>query len=252
MDFLTPFLLFGTTLLLGLRHGIDWDHIAAITDITTSTNNKKESLLLGAMYAVGHGLVIIILGVSAVTIGLKLPDWVDAVMEPFVGITLILLGAYLAFSIIRHGKNVRLKSRWMLIFATLARIYDYIESKITHKHEHSHFHYPQNFGVKTAFLVGVIHGIGAETPSQLLLFVAATGAGGQVFGSLLVFTFVFGLILSNTFISILSVLGIASAKEDSTIYLFLAGITSIFSLIVGTIFLLGDTKILPTIIQSFQ
>jgi high-affinity nickel permease len=26
-----------TGLLLGVRHGIDWDHIAAITDITSST-----------------------------------------------------------------------------------------------------------------------------------------------------------------------------------------------------------------------
>lgn len=26
-----------TGLLLGIRHGIDWDHIAAITDITSTT-----------------------------------------------------------------------------------------------------------------------------------------------------------------------------------------------------------------------
>ena len=29
--------LLSTALLLGIRHGIDWDHIAAITDITSTT-----------------------------------------------------------------------------------------------------------------------------------------------------------------------------------------------------------------------
>src|SRR3989344_9066533 len=95
---LTPFLLFGTTLLLGLRHGIDWDHIAAITDITGSSSNSRQALILGTFYALGHGTVVIFLGLGAVMLGVKLPDWVDTVMEPVVGVTLILLGLYLAFS----------------------------------------------------------------------------------------------------------------------------------------------------------
>lgn len=245
---IAPFLLFGTTLLLGLRHGIDWDHIAAITDITTSTSNKKQSLYLGTMYALGHGTVIITLGLLAVTLGVRMPRWVDRVMEPLVGITLVFLGLYLAFSIIRHGKNIRLRSRWMLIFATFSQIYDFIERKITHKHSHSHFHYPENFGIKTAFSVGIIHGIGAETPTQLLLFIAAAGAGGNVLGSLLVITFVFGLIISNSLIIILSILGIAKAQHDANIYLFLAGVTAVFSLIVGILFLLGKASTLPALL----
>lgn len=247
MQFFTPFLLFGTALLLGLRHGIDWDHIAAITDITTSAKSKRESLLLGLTYAIGHGMVIIILGISAVALGLKLPEWVDAFMEPFVGMTLILLGVYLAFSIIRHGKNVRLRSRWMLLFEWASKIFDYVEHKITHTHTHRHFEYPKNFGIRTAFIVGVIHGIGAETPTQLLLFVAATGAGGRLFGSMLVFTFVIGLIISNTLISVLSIIGVSKINEDTNIYLFLAGVTAVFSFIVGILFLFGNASILPEI-----
>lgn len=136
----------------------------------------------------------------------------------------------------------------MLIFAAVSQVYDYIEHKITHKHSHHHFSYPSNFGIKTALIVGIVHGIGAETPTQLLLFVAAAGAGGQLLGSFLVITFVLGLIVSNSIISILSVLGISKLKEDTSIYLFLAGVTAIFSLIVGTIFLFGKAPILPAIL----
>jgi high-affinity nickel permease len=250
MNILTPFVLFGAALSLGLRHGIDWDHIAAITDITSSTQNKRESLLLGAMYAVGHGVVIVILGISAVALGVRLPTWVDAIMEPFVGITLILLGIYLVFSIFRHGKNVRLRSRWMLLYKAATKIYDAVEQKITHKHSHHHFHYPDKFGLNTAFVVGVVHGIGAETPTQILLFVAASNAGGAWLGSLLVITFVIGLIISNSLISIFSIFGITKAKENANIYLFLAGVTAIFSLVVGSIFLFGKATVLPPIIYT--
>lgn len=242
-----PFFLFGTALLLGLRHGIDWDHIAAITDITTSSENKKQSLILGTMYALGHGTVIVVLGIAAVSLGVNLPGWVDKVMEPIVGITLILLGLYLAFSIIRHGKNLRLRSRWMLIFATIARIYDFVERKITHKHKHSHFHYPDNFGIRSAYLVGVIHGIGAETPTQLLLFVTAAGAGGQFLGNMLVLTFVLGLITSNSLIILLSILGITEAQHNKNLFLFLAGVTAIFSFVVGIFFVTGRATFLPAI-----
>jgi len=242
---LSHFFLFGTALLLGLRHGIDWDHIAAITDITSSAKNWRQSMILGTFYALGHGTVVILLGLTAVLLGVRLPDWVDKIMEPVVGITLIFLSLYLFYSIIRFGKNAKPRSRWMLIFKGIERLYNVIEKKITHKHEQSHFHYPDNFDSKTAIIVGVIHGIGAETPTQLLLFITAAGSGGSAFGSMLVFIFVLGLILSNSLVIILSVLGVAKAKQNNNIYLFLAGITAVFSFIVGILFLTGHTATLP-------
>lgn len=247
MDYIPPFLLFTTTLLLGLRHGIDWDHIAAITDITTSTDNRSHAFWLGTVYVLGHALIIVLFGLLAVNLGVKLPDWIDALMEPFVGFTLLFLGVYLAFSIVRHGRNVHLQSRWMVIFKVASQIYDYIEHKITHKHEHSHFVYPEQFGVKTALIVGMIHGIGAETPTQLLLFIAATGAGGKVVGSFLVLTFVLGLVLSNSIITLVSLLGVAQAKQGSLLYMFLAGVTAVFSILLGCIFVFGSGAILPPI-----
>ncbi len=249
MNIVTPFLLFGTALLLGLRHGVDWDHIAAITDITTSTENKKESFTLGTAYVLGHALVIVVFGLLAVNLGMRLPDWVDGIMEPFVGITLLALGIYLAFSLFRHGKQVRLQSRWMMIFKFISKIYDYIEHKITHNHSHSHFQYPDRFGVKTAVLVGMVHGVGAETPTQLLLFIAATGAGGKFFGSMLVITFVLGLVISNSIITLVSILGIVNIKQGSLLYLFLAGVTAVFSIAVGCIFLFGQASMLPNILN---
>lgn len=243
------FFIIGSSFFLGLRHGIDWDHIAAITDITgVSENSRRQSIILGTLYALGHATVIIILGLSAVLIGVNLPDWVDRVMEPVVGITLIILGLWLISSIILHGKNFRLKSRWMIIFALIDKIFNTIHKKLQHKHHHPHVTYPNTYSIRAAFTVGLIHGIGAETPTQVLLFISAAGVGGSLVGALLVLTFVAGLFLSNTAIILLSVTGFAEVHNHPYLRLILGVLTATFSLIVGTMFLLNKAAFLPVIL----
>src|SRR5258707_14795822 len=75
----------------GFRHGIDWDHIAALTDITTSQDNSRRSMFLATLYALGHALVVLVLGSAAIVFAQRLPRGVDTAMERFVGATLILL-----------------------------------------------------------------------------------------------------------------------------------------------------------------
>src|ERR1051325_9282499 len=91
-----------TTLLLGLAHGIDWDHIAAITDITGTVDEWRPGFYLASLYALGHALVVVILGVVAILAGLALPEWVDEIMAPAVGITLIFLAVWIVYSLFHH------------------------------------------------------------------------------------------------------------------------------------------------------
>ena len=50
----------------GFRHGIDWDHIAAITDITSSQEDRRRSILYGTLYVGGHAAIVFALGVIAI------------------------------------------------------------------------------------------------------------------------------------------------------------------------------------------
>ena len=65
-DFIT---ILGFGLVVGIRHGIDLDHIAAITDITSSQSKSLLGFLYASLYALGHGLVVILLGIILMTIG---------------------------------------------------------------------------------------------------------------------------------------------------------------------------------------
>ena len=98
-------------LVLGLRHGIDWDHLAAITDITAAQDSTRRGVVLGSLYALGHGAMVLAIGIVAIVAGKSLPDWADALMGTVVGWTLVLLGVYLVFSLMRNRGQVKLRSR---------------------------------------------------------------------------------------------------------------------------------------------
>ena len=110
-----------TALGLGFRHGIDWDHIAALTDITGAQEDRRQSLLLATMYALGHALVVFALGVVAIVLSAEIPNWLDDAMSRIVGLTLLTLGVYVFISLARHGREFRMRSRWMLVFGAARR-----------------------------------------------------------------------------------------------------------------------------------
>lgn len=262
----------------GLRHGADLDHLAAITDITSSQDDGKRSMALAGLYAAGHAVVVFVLGVLAIAAGDLVPAGLDEAMGRVVGATLIALGLYVFWSLARHGRDVRLRSRWMLVFDGLRRLrrrvtiehdHDHppdhhptphsvndssrIGGAIVHKrvavkvkHSHRHRHVGEvpvdpftGYGARTAFGVGMLHGVGAETPTQVLLFVAAAGVAGTGGGVLMLVAFVVGLVLTNTVIALASTFGFLRVGRNNTAFAMIAGFTGAASLVLGTLYVLG-------------
>jgi ABC-type nickel/cobalt efflux system permease component RcnA len=278
----------------GFRHGIDWDHIAAITDIAGSQDDRKSAFLFGTLYAFGHALVVFLIGSAAIVLGERLPPGIDSIMERLVGVTLIVLGVFVFVSLVRHGREFRLRSRWMLIFTGVRNLYRRVRPRTpteTEEHElgpvhthqppsddenlvdavaediavsewhhghhghrgHHHHKHPEpdeafmNYGKASAFVVGMIHGVGAETPTQLVIFLAAAGAGGQAVGEVVLAAFIVGLLTSNSLITLGSAVGFLKASENWKVYVSVAIVTACFSLVIGSLFLLGKGSILPAI-----
>jgi hypothetical protein len=294
-----------TGLFLGIRHGIDWDHIAAITDITSTTASahmaeaahveqhhatsghshghggalevrahdagpgaatlapsltanptlRRENVLagqadairLGTLYALGHGLVVVVLGLVALSFGAVLPDWLDPVMGRVVGLTLLALGLWVMYSIYRYaraGEAFRLRSRWMLVFDGVRYGWRRFQARL-HGHEHVEPLEMSSYGARTAFGVGMIHGIGAETGSQVLLIAAVGGASSAGLGVPMLLAFVVGLLLANLAIVLVSSVGFVSSQARERVYVVFGAVAGVFSLVVGTVFLVGLDGGLP-------
>ena len=118
-----------------------------------------------------------------------------------------------------------------------------------HSHTHTHEVDVAEFGSRSAFGVGALHGIGAETPTQVVLFLAAAGAGGVSAGLLVLVTFLTGLILSNTMITVLATFGFQRVTNRARLYVAMGAVTAVLSLIVGSVLLFGQDTLLPALIS---
>ncbi|MFQ5522244.1 MAG: hypothetical protein ACE5F5_01525 [Acidimicrobiia bacterium] len=236
--------------LLGLRHGIDWDHIAAITDITSSQDQPRRALWYSTLYALGHGSVVIFLGALLILLNVAVPDWVEALMEKVVGATLVVLGIWVFVSLLRRGADFRLRSRWMLLFAAVRKMVLTVQARLTGQDlpssdpDNAPF---ANYGVRTSLGVGALHGVGAETPTQVLIFLAAAGAGGRGIGLATLIAFVLGIITMNSLLALGAVFGFFSASRSRTIYLSTGVVVGVFSMAIGTMFLFGLGDFLPAL-----
>lgn len=238
-------LLFTTSWLLGFRHGIDWDHIAAVTDIVSGQPRPWRAVQYGSMYALGHSVVIFAFGLVAIVLGLSLPPGIDTIMEHVVGFTLLLLGIWVLGTVVREGKTFRLRSRWMLFIETLKHGVSWFR-RIEH---HSNTpHERLSYGGRSCFVLGLLHGAGAETPTQVILFATAAGVGGAGTGALVLLLFVLGLLICNSLMSLLVSLGFRSARHHAVFSISLGVVTGVFSSIVGVFFLLGQSTLLPAIL----
>jgi high-affinity nickel-transport protein len=251
---------------LGFRHGIDWDHIAAITDIAGSQDQPRRSMFLATMYAGGHALVVFVLGVLAIGAGDLVPASLDSAMERVVGVTLVALGVWVFVSLARQGRSFRMRSRWMLVFDWIrgvrrragngdehgAVLVDEGLDLAHHPHPHPHEHPmpdapPGGYGQRTAFGVGMLHGVGAETPTQVVIFLTAAGAGGTGTGVVTLAAFLAGLLTSNSLIAVTASYGFLRASRSFTVYASVAVLTGAFSLVVGLLLVLGRGSALPAL-----
>src|SRR3984893_16325754 len=80
--------------MLGFRHGLDYDHIAAISDISSIQSKPRDAMRYGLLYVGGHATNVAVLGSAAIVFRLSLPAASDRWAERLVGITLLVLGLY--------------------------------------------------------------------------------------------------------------------------------------------------------------
>lgn len=283
---------------LGFRHGFDWDHIAAITDITSTTSashadlnvragaplagaghgghitehdhahagapvahallesrfthEQRHALGLATLYALGHASMVVALGVAALLFAAILPEWVDPILERVVGVTLLLLGAWVLYSVTQYlrGKGeLRLRSRWMLLFDAARYGWGALQARV-HGHEHHPSPHATQYGPGTAFGVGMIHGIGAETGSQALLLAGVAGAANDPSrGVLILGAFTIGLLLSNTLVAFVTATGFIGAQRLRVAYVVLGLVAGLLSLYIGALFVLGAGSALPDLQQ---
>ena len=234
--------------MLGFRHGLDYDHIAAISDISSVQSRPRDAMRYGLLYVAGHAATVAVLGAAAIAFRVALPPASDRWAERMVGITLLILGIYVLGTFFRpsthnHGPRTRitlLLNGVLWVYWRLSRIFGGTRVQAPQV-------FRDGYGTTSTFVVGVIHGLGAETPTQILLFLMAANLGGAAAGLLGLLMFMLGLLIMNTLMcaAVAGIFSATLARPNALRAVTL--LTSAYSIVVGSIFLWGSAARLPSL-----
>jgi hypothetical protein len=150
----------GLGLLLGLRHALDADHVAAVSTLVSRERGLVRSCLLGAFWGAGHTLALLGAGIAVIAFKLTITPGVEEALERTVGLVLVLLGGHVLLravgGILVHG-------------------HQHTHDGVAHRHAHlhvgpsdaAHVHLIQLAG--RPFVVGLLHGLAGSAALTLLV-----------------------------------------------------------------------------------
>jgi hypothetical protein len=78
--------------LLGMRHALEPDHLAAVSTLVSRERNGYKAALLGACWGIGHTLSLVVVGAVLVLLRAEMPARMTDLFEVAVAVMLIALG----------------------------------------------------------------------------------------------------------------------------------------------------------------
>jgi sulfite exporter TauE/SafE len=158
---------------LGLLHALDGDHLIAVSGMAGTDGGWGRSLSFCISWAIGHGLVLMLIGGAVLLLGMTIPDDFSRWAENLVGLVLILIGLWVLHDLSRYHLPL---------------------SPHTHpgrgnppqKEKDQHQHWP--------ILVGMIHGTSGSAP--LLALIPVVSTSNATIGMVYLLTFSLGVFLA--------------------------------------------------------
>lgn len=135
-------------LLLGLRHPLDPDHLAAVAAMARSSRGR--SALIGLCWGAGHATTVLLLGVPVLLWAAAMPAGVHQAIEALIGLVILALGMRL---LVRHRRGDM----------------------------HEHPHRPPR-SLREAYGIGAVHGAGGSAGVGVLILAAIPDHGVALAG----------------------------------------------------------------------
>lgn len=208
----------GLGLLLGARHALEPDHLAALSTLSTDRPSLGKGAFLGAFWGGGHTTSLLVVGFVLAALRADMPPRVATSFEFGVALMLIALG-------LRALARARAKGSRGPILA-------HVHGATSHIHNGpaAHLHFWRWTIARRPFLVGVVHGL-AGSGAVTTLAAASLPSGGERIAFIVLFGL--GSILGMAALSGLAELPLAYLARRPAVSAFLTASTGVISLVVG-------------------
>jgi len=221
---LTIISLLGFGFVLGLKHALDADHLAAVSTIATEKRSLLGSSVIGMWWGLGHTISLLFAGVLVMLLHIQIGPRTEKALEFCVGLMLIVLGVN-ALRKLTRGGTVHMHAHehdghW--------HVHPHVHEK--QKHDAPHTHHGLRLGARP-LLIGMVHGMAGS--AALTLLVLATISSTTV-GLLYIAIFGVGSIGGMAIMSALFALpSKLSAQRFTRLNLLFRGIAGLASLGLG-------------------
>jgi High-affinity nickel-transport protein len=176
--------------LLGVRHALEPDHLAAVSTLVAQERDAYKAAWLGACWGAGHTLTLVIVGAALVVLRAQMPAAVANVFELAVALMLVGLGVRAISVAARQGPTGP------------AHVHHHGHVVHVHRGAQAHIHIGAWTLARRPLLVGAVHGLaGSGALTALVLTTLPTTAAR------LTYIVVFGLGSTIGMAALSSVLG---------------------------------------------
>ncbi|WP_166265482.1 urease accessory protein [Marinobacter caseinilyticus] len=183
--------------LLGMRHAMEADHVAAVATLATRSHSRRHAIMQGAMWGLGHTLSLFLACSAVLFLDTVIPERLAQALELAVGLMLIALGLDVIRRLMR--RRIHFHAHHHGGGPVHCHAHSHAEdvptlnhdNDVAHQHardtEHNHSH-PQSFPTRALF-IGLMHGLAGSaalilltvttiaSPSTGLIYVALFGLG---------------------------------------------------------------------------
>ena len=179
-----PLLLTG--LGLGLLHALDADHVMAVSALSNERPSVRRTLRFSANWALGHGGMLLLLGLIMFGIGLSIPEVLQHSAELMVGVLLIVIGLVCLYKIRREKLQLKAHQHGDVAHLHWVKADD-------NSHSQHNLESKQNLDSHTLdshkpVFVGLLHGLAGSAPALALIPAVSTGQLALALGYLTVFS----------------------------------------------------------------
>jgi ABC-type nickel/cobalt efflux system permease component RcnA len=197
--------------LLGMRHALEADHLAAVATLATRSRTRWQTVSQGAAWGLGHTLMLLLAGGVCLLASVAIPARLARGFEMAVGVMLLGLGAEVLWRVRRQNVHIHVHTHAdgtrHLHAHSHAPEQEPIAPPAVHSHGgqphahhslllHSHPHAP-GFP-RRALLVGLVHGLAG---SAALLLLTVTTLSSRWLGFFYILVFGLGSILGMAVLS---------------------------------------------------
>jgi len=173
--------------LIGMRHALEADHVAAVASLATKQQSLRQAMHQGLAWGLGHTLTLFLIGSIVLWMDTVVPTSLAQLLEFLVGVMLLILGGDVLIRVIRerihfhkhnHGPQVH--------FHAHSHANEGAHQNSAHRHQHR-TKFPVRF-----LLVGLMHGMAGsaavilltldsiQSPWQGMLYILLFGVGSML------------------------------------------------------------------------